>query len=62
MASWIKNYDLVPLYAQYDYEKYLSQDIDSPMIVLARMSAEMNVDKMKKALGEMAKPCVCDKF
>lgn len=62
MVKWLAgqtmiNYDVVPAYAQYDYEKYFEQDANSPMIRLVRMTAESNMEKMKEALDAMAIPC-----
>lgn len=62
----IKSYDIIPYYAQYDFMKYLGcfdQNTDenaSSTCVVVRMSADMDIVKMRKSLELIAKPCKCD--
>jgi len=61
MRRWLTgkclvNYDLVPHYAQYDYEEYLSKSSNQSTLVTAKMGAEMNINKISKTLKLMAQP------
>lgn len=59
VGKTVTNYDLVPFYAQSDYEEYLARDMNPHMMTMVKMSAGMNTNKIKDALDSMANPCDC---
>ena len=64
ISKWLSgkngySYDIVSIYADYDYQAYVCSE-NGVVCTLSKMHSEQNMKNVQKALDSIAQPCVCD--